>query len=347
MSQQQIISNNVSDMGESLDSTQSTAPLEHPPLYDVSVGVQALVDSAVNAFVLLEPWCLVESRKDAHRVIRDMMAHLKKQAHRYFDAIDKSINCSDQGIVFSVYAIDLCRALEKNTSITEILKFIERMETEASKAQKDVEKTRARFIDVREQLHKESERVPRQMEVIERDEQSARRAVGTWSIPERWATWVIKHFKLDETTIAGITAALSPLPYVGIILPIAIPAGIIAAKITAVGVKVVAEFAIDNREKHVVRCEDALRELEDTEGKIKRVIQSIDDFARWWQKISSDLQDIKAQVISQGDIEVIVTQIRQQLVCLGGPFRSYSSQISRLQDFYPASYRARKKPIDS
>lgn len=65
-----------------------------------------------------------------------------------------SIGCSDQGIVFSEHAIDLCRALEAKMSAAEILKFIKRMETEVSRAQKDVEKTRARFSDVRGELVK-------------------------------------------------------------------------------------------------------------------------------------------------------------------------------------------------
>ncbi|KAJ7906834.1 hypothetical protein B0H13DRAFT_2504914, partial [Mycena leptocephala] len=233
----------------------------------------------------------------------------------------------------------------------EIVKFIKRMETEVSRAQKDVEKTRARFSDVRGQLVKESERIPRQKDVVERDEQAARRAVGIWGIPERWATWIIEHSVPDDgakTAIAAIGAVLSTLPHVGIILPIAIPAAIIATRITAEGVKVVADFAIDNRKKHIVKCQDALLGLEDIEEKIALVIKSVNNFATWWQKMSCDLQDIKAQVISKVDIHEIVTQIRHQLVCVGGPFRAYSSQIRKLQDFYPASYDAlRKAPIDS
>ncbi|KAJ7875667.1 hypothetical protein B0H13DRAFT_2549567, partial [Mycena leptocephala] len=341
----------VSDMGDGFDSTSSAGHPEPPPSHVVAVGVQELVDSAVNAFVLLEPWCLAESRKGTHRIIRGMMAHLKKQAHRYFEAIDMSIGCSDQGIVFSEHAIDLCRALEAKMSAAEILKFITRMETEVSRAQKDVEKTRARFSDVRGELVKESERIPRRKGVVERDEQAAQRAVGTWGIPERWATWIIEHSVLDDgakTAIAAIGAVLSALPHVGIILPIAIPAAIIAARITAEGVKVVADFAIDNRKKHIVNCRDALLGLEDIEEKIALVIKSVNNFATWWQKMSCDLQDIKAQVISKGDIHEIVAQIRHQLVCLGGPFRAYSSQVRKLQDFYPASYDApRKAPIDS
>jgi hypothetical protein len=34
------------------------------------------------------------SRK-GHRIIRVMKAHLKKQTHRYLDAIDMSINCME------------------------------------------------------------------------------------------------------------------------------------------------------------------------------------------------------------------------------------------------------------
>lgn len=74
--------------------------------------------------------------------------------------------------------------------------------------------------------------------------------MGTWGIPERWATWIIEHSVLDDgakTAIAAIGAVLSALPHVGIILPIAIPAAIIAARITAEGVKVVADFAIDSK----------------------------------------------------------------------------------------------------
>jgi hypothetical protein len=83
-----------------------------------------------------------------------MMAHLKMQDHRYLDAIDMSINCSDRGIVFSEHAIDLCNALETKMPATEILKLIKRMEIEVSQTQKDVKKTCARFIDVRGQLIK-------------------------------------------------------------------------------------------------------------------------------------------------------------------------------------------------
>ncbi|KAJ6464712.1 hypothetical protein DFH09DRAFT_1382182 [Mycena vulgaris] len=352
MSQQQLPFDDVSDKGQRFDCTHSTAPLEHQPLYVVSAGVKELVGSALDAFVLLEPWCLAEPEdsKDAHRSLRVMTADLKKQAHRYFDTIDKSINCSDQGIVFTEHAIDLCRALEKKMSITEILTFIKRMETEVSKAQKDAEKTRARFIDVQGQLKKVSDRIPRQKEIVERDEQCARRAVGTWGITERRATWIIKHSALGDdakTAITGIGAVLSALPPpFGIILPVAIPAAIIAVRITAKGVKAVSDFAINNRKRHVVRCEDAIPLLEDIEGKITVVIKSIGNFVRWWQTMGSDLQDIKAKVTSNDDIHEIVAQIRQQLVCLGGPFRAYSSQIRKLQDFYPSSYE-KKAPIDS
>jgi hypothetical protein len=79
--------------------------------------------------------------------------------------------------------------------------------------------------------------------------------------------------------------------------------------------------------KHIVNCQDALLKLEDSKEKIALVIKSVNNFATWWQKMGNDLQDIRAQVISKGDIHEIVTQIRQQLVCLGGPFRAYSSQV--------------------
>lgn len=91
---------------------------------------------------------------DSHHILRSIMSHLKTQAHRYFNAIDKSIDCSDRAVIFSKHAIDLCRALETKMSTTEILKFIKSMETEVSNAQKDVEKTRARFSDVQGQLTK-------------------------------------------------------------------------------------------------------------------------------------------------------------------------------------------------
>jgi hypothetical protein len=60
------------------------------------------------------------------------MAHLKEQAHRYFDAIDMSINCGDKGIVFSEHAIDLCHTLETNMPVIEILALIKHIKTEAS-----------------------------------------------------------------------------------------------------------------------------------------------------------------------------------------------------------------------
>ncbi|KAF8209972.1 hypothetical protein K438DRAFT_1960202 [Mycena galopus ATCC 62051] len=334
MSQQQSQFDDVSDEGKRLDSLHSTTP----PLY-VSAekggsgegsDLEKLVISALEAFRVLEPWCLAEYPKDAHLVIRIMMAHLKKQSHRYFDAIDKSIACSDRGIVFSEHAIDLCDALEKKMPVDEILKFIERMETEVSKAQKDVEKTRGRFVEVRKQLMKISESIPRQKEVVERDEQFAQRAVMKWGVAKRWTTWIIEHCALDDgakAAIAGIGAALSGLPHVGIILPAAIPAAIIAARITATGARAIADFAIDNREKHVVRCEEALPELADTEGKITLVIESIDTFATWWQTMSRNLQDIKAKVKSKDDIREIVAQIHQRLICLCEPFRGYSSQV--------------------
>lgn len=84
---------------------------------------------------------------------------------------------------------------------------------------------------------------------------------------------------------------------------------------------------VTDRKKHIVNCRDALLGLEDIEEKIALVIKSVNNFATWWQKMSCDLQDIKAQVISKGDIHEIVAQIRHQLVCLGGPFRAYSSQV--------------------
>lgn len=75
--------------------------------------------------------------------------------------------------------------------------------------------------------------------------------------------------------------------------------------------------------------------------------------------MSNNLQDIKAQVKSGGDINEIVAQVRRQLVGLGGPFGVYSSKvrtnfimvhvglgltlekIRKLQDYYPASYSVR------
>jgi hypothetical protein len=74
--------------------------------------------------------------------------------------------------------------------------------------------------------------------------------VGTWGIPERWATWIIEHSTLDDeakTTVTGIGAALNALPHVGIILSVAIPAAIIAARIMAEGIRAVTHFAIDSK----------------------------------------------------------------------------------------------------
>jgi hypothetical protein len=87
---------------------------------------------------------------------------------------------------------------------------------------------------------------------------------------------------------------------------------------------------VTDRKKHIVNCQDALLGLEDIAEKIALVIESVNKFATWWQKMSSDLQDIKAQVILNGDIREIVAQIRHQLACLGGPFRAYSSQVRTL-----------------
>ncbi|KAJ7825519.1 hypothetical protein B0H13DRAFT_1918609 [Mycena leptocephala] len=279
---------------EHLDSTYTThmdimASPEEDASYLVAIGIQ-------------------ESRKDA-RIIRGMMAHLTEQAQCYFDAIDMSINCGDKGIVFSEHAIDLCYAFETKMPVTNILK---RMETEVSHVQKDVEKTLARFIDVREQLIRESERIPRQKDVLEREEQAARRTLATWGISERWATLIIEHSDSAKIAIATIGA----VSRVGIILPVVIPVAIIPARIMAKGVKVVADFAIENRRKHIINYQDTILGLEDIEEKIALVIQSVNNFATWWQKMSSDLQDIKAQVISNGDIHEIVAQIRHQLVTL-------------------------------
>ncbi|KAJ7889233.1 hypothetical protein B0H13DRAFT_2532395 [Mycena leptocephala] len=302
------------------------ASLKSDASHLVAAGVQELVDSAMDAFVLLEPWCLAEFSRGSHSIIRDMIARLKKQAHRYFDAIDMSINCGDQGIVFSEHAIDLCHALETKMPTTEILKFIKRMETDVSRMQKDVEKTRARFSDVRGQIVTESECVPRH---LERDSQAAQRAAGA---QERRPHWNFEHrsdgdtktmFAVFEASVLG--HLISVLPRVRNNLPVVIPA------------------AAQNRKKYTVRYQDARLELEDMEAKIALVIKSVNNFATWWQKMICDLQDIKAQVLSKGDIHEIVTQIHHQLVCLSAPFRTYSSQIRRLQDFYPASYDAPRK----
>ncbi|KAJ7889231.1 hypothetical protein B0H13DRAFT_2341574 [Mycena leptocephala] len=298
------------------------ASLKSDASHLVAAGVQELVDSAMDAFVLLEPWCLAEFSRGSHSIIRDMIARLKKQAHRYFDAIDMSINCGDQGIVFSEHAIDLCHALETKMPTTEILKFIKRMETDVSRAQKEVKKTWARFSDVRGQLTKASECIPRH---LERDSQAAQRAAGA---QERRPAWNFEHRSDGDTkTMFAVFEAshlISVLPRVRINLPVVIPA------------------AAQNRKKHTVNYQ-ALLELEDMEAKIALVIKSVNNFATWWQKMICDLEDIKAQAISKGDIHEIVAQIRQQLVCLGGPCRAYSSQIRKLQDFYPASYDAPRK----
>jgi hypothetical protein len=53
---------------------------------------------------------------------------------------------------------------------------------------------------------------------------------------------------------------------------------------------------VTDREKHIVNCQDTLPGLEDIESKIALVVKCISNFATWWQTMSSDLQDIKAQV---------------------------------------------------
>jgi hypothetical protein len=73
--------------------------------------------------------------------------------------------------------------------------------------------------------------------------------VRTWGITEKWATWIIEHSALDDgaKTVAAIGAVLSALPHAGIILSVAIPAAIIAARITAKGIRAIADFAIDSK----------------------------------------------------------------------------------------------------
>ncbi|KAJ6503850.1 hypothetical protein C8R45DRAFT_973899 [Mycena sanguinolenta] len=323
------------DVSNDLDSTHSTAPVEPPPPYNVSIGVQALVDATLEAFVLLEPWCF-EPEPDTPRIMCKIMAHLKTQALRYFKAIDKSIECSDKGLVFSMHALDLCHGLEEKMSATEILKFIKRMKDEVSSARKDAQATRARFVDVKEQLTKEKEHIPSSKETLMRDGRGAWRAGERWSIAEIWATWVIKHSGLEEVTKSvGIGAAMSKLPHVGIILPVAFPVALLATGIVAKGVKELAALAIKNRIKRVVSCHDALDGLKDIEEKIGSVINSVDQFAGWWSQMGSDLEEIERQVRSQSNHDELVARIRQQLVCLEGPFAAYSSQIRNLQDFYP------------
>jgi hypothetical protein len=74
--------------------------------------------------------------------------------------------------------------------------------------------------------------------------------VRTWGIIEKWATWIIEHSAVDDgaKTVAAIGAVLSALPHAGIILSVAIPAAIIAARITAKGIRTVADFAIDSKQ---------------------------------------------------------------------------------------------------
>lgn len=94
------------------------------------------------------------------------------------------------------------------------------------------------------------ERIPRKTQAVERDGQAARRAARKWSTPERWATWLVEQCALDDGAknfIAVIGAVLAFVPHVGIFLPVAIPAAILAARLTGEGVRVVADLAIDSK----------------------------------------------------------------------------------------------------
>ncbi|KAF8174349.1 hypothetical protein K438DRAFT_1939957 [Mycena galopus ATCC 62051] len=322
----------VSDHPESCD---PTSPLD-PPAYDDPVGVRALFKSAVEAFRLLEPWCLATC-VDSHPIIRLILGRLKMQAHRYFDAINNSLRCSDQGKVFVIHAIQLCEALkEKKFKNTEILKFIGRMQKEASRAQKDARTTRTQFVAVTGQMGKERERIPELKERVERDQQNVRRAMRRWRFSEKCATWIIDHCTFDsdgvKSIIAWIGALSSAVPHVGFILPIAIPVAVLTTKFAAEAVKLLSEHAIANRQTQVVRCQDAPCILEVIAKELELVIQSVDKFATWWETTDDNLKNIKKQIELKGNIDDIVAQIEQHL-------------IRKLQDFYPSSYR-RKAPRD-
>jgi len=97
--------------------------------------------------------------------VNKLIKRLKKHAFAYFKAINNSVQCSEDGIIFCMDAISLREFLGKQETKQDILEFICEMQKRAKKAHQCASRTVDAFTNVHREIGKVS-LCPRVLDLI-------------------------------------------------------------------------------------------------------------------------------------------------------------------------------------
>jgi hypothetical protein len=147
-------------------------------LQDVAEGrldLASIVSGASDSLKLIEPWREASVDNDAlMKIVQD----IQQNGLTYYDAIDMSIKTAEDGHAFSSDIIDLCDfLLEPTTDLDDILEYVETIRKKASTAHTESEATKEKFRAVRAGLNKITQRIPVEVEKLEKSEDAQKKGI--------------------------------------------------------------------------------------------------------------------------------------------------------------------------
>ncbi|KAK7435194.1 hypothetical protein VKT23_019764 [Stygiomarasmius scandens] len=294
-------------------------------------AVANLIDSAKEAFRSLEPWCNAQAKdeQDSKSSKVDnyygnkLIKRVKKNAFAYFEAIDRSVQCSEKGIIFCNDAISLRKFLERQENRQDILDFTRQMRKTAKKAHRDAKKIVAAFSCIHEEVEKTaSETVPKIRSKIEQEPEAHR----------QWAKMAqaIKGFMPQDH---GIGLAMSTGAVFGIIiLPLAIPMAVLAVEAAAGFVE---KRCSHKAEECKLTMEESLAQVDKISNTLEIVGSNVLEFLNWWSDTGDMLDIIEQNVASGNFFSPEMYAILDRWVRVKERYQEYAFEIKKLQTYYP------------
>jgi len=138
----------------------------------VERDLQSIVNSAHKSLKVIGPW--LEARA-SNPALEKVVQSLRRHSQDYCTALDQSIQTAQDGQTFSTKAIDLCDfLLDDDAGTSDLIEYIEDMQSGAKKAHDDSESTMKMFRSVRVGVHEiiRDTSIPQQLDTLTKEQGS-------------------------------------------------------------------------------------------------------------------------------------------------------------------------------
>ncbi|KAJ8517658.1 hypothetical protein ONZ45_g5174 [Pleurotus djamor] len=292
-----------------------------------------LAAAARQTFQIFEPWSQAESTVD-NELLKDIILFIRSQSTAYCRALNMSLDTSRNCIILSDAATSLCFGIQDRLDDKQLAASVDMILNIAKEGATQSEEVVKRFRNVRQGLFQLTSRIPHAVEQIAFEQRVIEKSKKRHSRAH-------KHVKRVHRAFAGITDNIIPvvaplvsaaIPGLGIVLPMAFPLATLAAKKAT---DTLGQM-VETRDKQQLACSDAIKRLEAISNDLGQVIDHVGKFTLWWQDIEFTFKDLKERLQSPVALDPMYLRLtRERFAETGRKNRTYISDITRLEDFFP------------